>query len=96
MHFGTETFIVRVADASMEPWFGVGDYAYVDPDVPAEDGCFVAVWDEGATTTSVRRLEVTGGRWTLSALDGLWPDERLEGDAVERIRGVVVFTGRKP
>ena len=96
MDFGAELFIVRVADDSMEPRLGVGDYVYVDPDVPAEDGCFVAVWDQGAETTSIRRLAVTEGRWTVSALDASWSDERLEGDAVERVRGVVVFIGRKP
>ncbi|MXY56147.1 MAG: S24 family peptidase [Gammaproteobacteria bacterium] len=94
--FGTETFIVRVVDGSMAPQFVVGDYAYVDPDVPAEDGCFVAVRDEGAETMSIRQLVVAGGRWTVRALDESWPDERLQGDSVERICGVVVFTGRKP
>ena len=96
MAFGTETFIVRVVDGSMAPQFVVGDYAYVDPDVPAEDGCFVAVRDEEAETMSIRQLVLAGGRWTVRAFDEWWPDERLQGDSVERICGVVVFTGRKP
>ena len=45
--FGSETFIVRVAEDAMAPRVRVGDYVWVDPDEPAAHSRFVAVRDPG-------------------------------------------------
>jgi len=79
----------------MEPAFHNGDFLYVDPDVPAADGRYVAV-TETENGTTVRLFREEAGRRVLRTLN---PDrvDRLVDTANETIiAGVVVFAGREP
>ena len=58
MQYGPDTFFLRMADTSTSPRFEDGDFLWVDPDEPAEDGRFVAM----------------DGRRVLRALCGDWPE----------------------
>ena len=74
MH-GRETFIVRAGDDGAAPRVASGEYAWVDPDEPAEHGRLVALWEDGEdSATLVRLLVVEDGRRILRALDEGWPE----------------------
>ena len=89
---GPDTFVLRVAGQSMAPRFPEGDYIFVDPDVPAENGRFVVVRrDDGAT---FKQLVEEDGRRFLRAANPDWPEPIVEVDAHASICGVVVFQGR--
>ena len=77
------------------PRLRAGEFAYVDPDEPAVDGCLVAVWDGEPRATTVRLYVEEDGRRVLRALDRGDPDRVVEADNETDIRGVVVFRGRK-
>ena len=95
MHYGPETFIVRLALADgMEPAFRAGDFAYVDPDLSAEHGHTAAVRRPGGAM-AVRRFLVEDGRRVLRALDPDVPDVVLDTENETMLQGVVVFVGRK-
>jgi len=51
----------------MQPAFQRGDFLYVDPDVPAEDGRYVAIKRE--TGTTVRLYREDDGRRELRTLN---------------------------
>ena len=53
--FGSETFIVRIAEDAMAPHVRAGDYVWVDPDETATDGCLVAVRDPARGEETVVR-----------------------------------------
>ena len=92
--FGRETFIVRVAEDAMAPRVRAGDHVWVDPDEPAADGSLVAVRDPGrGGETVVRLLVERGGRRTLRALDGRFPERTVDAGNETDIRGVVVLVG---
>ena len=89
---GPNTFVLRVAGHSMAPRFPDGDYIFVDPDVPAENGRFVVVRrDDGAT---FKQLVEEDGRRYLKAANPDWPEPIVEIDADAAVCGVVVFQGR--
>lgn len=93
MHFGPESFVFRLEDASMEPRFAEGDYVYVDPDVPMRPGDCVAVRRKG--TMTVRQLAEEDGRWVLRTLDRNAVDCVVTRDNETMVCGVVVFAGRR-
>ena len=68
--FGSETFIVRIAEDAMAPRVRDGDYVWIDPDEPAVDRRFVAVRDPArGGETVVRQLVERDGRRILRAFD---------------------------
>ena len=82
-------------DDALAPVAAAGDFAWIDPDEPAEDGRLVAVWEDGpGSATLVRLLEAEDGRRVLRALDPGWPERVLDRDNETMIRGTVVFLGR--
>ena len=87
--------MVRVFDGSMAPSLRAGDYVYVDPDEPAADRRFVAVWDGEPRATTVRLYVMEDGRRVLRALNADYPDRVVDAVNETDIRGVVVFRGRK-
>ena len=92
--FGSETFIVRIAEDAMAPRVRAGDYVWVDPDEPAADGRLVAVRDpERGGETVVRLLVERDGRRILRALDDCCPERIIDSGNETEIRGVVVFVG---
>lgn len=94
MHFGPDTFIMRMVGASMEPRFRDGDYLYVDPDEPARRGRFVAIRDPDTREEIARLLVVEEGRRVLRTLRGDPPEVVLDADNETMILGTVVFGGR--
>lgn len=93
--YGPETFVVCVVDDALAPRIAAGDYVHVDPDEPAEDGRFVAVWADGpGSETLVRLMAVEDGVRTLRATEPGWPEIALTYDNETMIRGTVVFAGR--
>ena len=95
VEFGPATFTLRVRGDRMAPQIRHGDYVYVDPDVPAEPGLFVALAHGEPGEATVWQLAEEGGLRVLRALDARCPDRALDADAEALIRGVVVFAGRK-
>ena len=92
--FGSETFIVRIAEDAMAPRVRVGDYVWVDPDEPAVHGSLVAVRDPGrGGETVVRHLIERDGRRILRALDDRCPERTVDAGNESDIRGVVVLVG---
>ena len=94
MHYGPDTFAVRVADASMAPDLPQGRWAFVDPDEPMAPGRLVGVDDPATGSVAVRRLVGEDGRRILRAADPAWPDVTLTRDNETLIRGTVVAVGR--
>ena len=93
MDFGSDTFIARLANDSMEPAFSRGDFIYVDPDVPMRPGDFVAV--RRGDTTTARQLKDEEGRLVLRTLSPDKQDCLVSAANETTILGVVVFWGRK-
>ena len=92
--FGRETFIERVDDDALAPLAAAGDFAWIDPDEPAEDGRLVAVWADGpGSATLVRMLVVEDGCRVLRGLNPGWAEIAVHGDNETMIRGTVVFVG---
>ena len=94
MHFGADTFIVRVPDDAMRPAFREGDYVYVDPDEPIASDEFVWVRVD-ATTVTVRFYTEEDG---IRVLRTFVPDRvECEVDAGNdtMIGGVVVYWGER-
>jgi len=92
--FGPDTFVVRFCDEGMQPAFQRGDFLYVDPDVPAEDGRYVAIKRE--TGTTVRLYREDDGRRELRTLNPDRVDCVVDASNETMISGVVVFAGRTP
>ena len=88
-------FPIRLSDDSMAPRLRAGEFAYVDPDEPAVDGCLVAVWDGEPRAATVRQYVEEDGRRVLRALQGGHPDRVVHADNGTDIRGVVVSRGRR-
>ena len=94
--FGSETFIVRIAEDAMAPRVRAGDYVWIDPDEPVADGCLVAVRDTGCGGETVVRLLIErDGRRILRALDERFPERTVDAGNETDIRGVVVFVGNR-
>ncbi len=66
--FGPELFLVRLSDDGMAPRLRAVDFAYVDPDEPAVDGCLVAVWDPAP-----RPRDAAGWAGTARSLRAAYP-----------------------
>ena len=75
----------------MEPRFREGEYAYVDPDEPAVDGCFVGVGDAEADTTVIRQFGRENGQIVLRTLNPCRVERVLDKDSETMIQGVAVF-----
>lgn len=95
MDFGLDTFVLRLVGDAMAPVFRAGELIYVDPDVPAESGRFVAMRHEGTGTTLVRRIVEEDGRQVLRAQDSDVPDCGFGAEMGTSFLGVVVFAGRE-
>ena len=93
--YGPETFVVRVEGHSMEPRFRDGEYAYVDPDEPAVDGCFVGVADAKAETMVIRQLGRENGQIVLRTLNPCRIERVLDKDSETMIQGVALFVVRR-
>ena len=93
--FGPATFALRVRGDRMAPRIRHGDYVYVDPEMSAEPGRFVALAHGEPGEATVWQIVEEGGLRVLRALDARCPDRALDTDAEALIRGVVVFAGRK-
>lgn len=93
--FSRETFIARADDDGVAPHVARGDFAWVDPDEPANPGRLVAAWSDGpGSATLVRSMLLVDGRRVLRAQDDASPDIVLDADNETMIRGTVVFAGR--
>lgn len=77
----------------MAPELRAGDFIYVDPDLSAEDGHWVAVKRPGEAMT-VRRFLIEDGTRVLRALDSEVPEVVLDTSNETMLQGVVVFWGR--
>jgi len=93
MHYGRDTFAMRVEGHSMEPRVRDGDHVFVDPDEPARHGRFVAVLDGDGEGVLVRLLVEEDGARTLRTLQPGWPDLMINESNETDILGVVVFVG---
>ena len=92
--FGSETFIVHIAEDAMAPRVRAGDYVRVDPDEPATHGSVVAVRGPGrGGDTVVRLLIERDGRRIQRALDERCPERAVDAGNETEIRGVVMFVG---
>ena len=92
--FGSETFIVHIAEDAMAPRVRAGDYVWVDPDEPAAHGSVVAFRDPGrGGDTVVRLLIKRDGRRILRALVERCPERAVDAGNETEIRGVVMFVG---
>ena len=96
VHYGSETFYLRMDDASMAPRFEAGVWLYVDPDEPAEAGRYVGIEDPRTGMRTARLMVEEGGRRVLRALDDGWPEIVLDHDNETMILGTVVFGGSRP
>ena len=96
VHYGSETFLLRMGDGSMRPRFEAGDWLYVDPDEPAEPGRCVGIEDPDGGGRTARLMVERDGRRVLRALDGGRPDIVLDRDNETMILGTVVFRGARP
>ena len=94
--YGPETFVVRVEGEAMAPRFQDGDYAWVDPDEPAADGCFVGVRVREAGPVVIRQLGLDKGRLVVRTLNPPRLERTLVGEDETLIEGVAVFVGRRP
>ncbi len=90
---GPDTFVLRVAGESMAPRFPDGEYIFVDPDVPAENGSFVVVRRANDGAATFKQLVVEDGRRYLKAANPNWPEPIVEIEAGAAVCGVVVFRG---
>ena len=93
MDYGPETFVARMADASVAPDLPRGWWAFVDPDEPMAPGLLVGVDDPATDEVTVRRLVEEDGRRILRAADRGWPDVLVTRDNETLIRGTVVLVG---
>ena len=91
---GPDTFVLRVAGESMAPRFPDGDYVFVDPDVPAENGSFVVVRRANDGAATFKQLVVEDDRRYLKAANPNWPEPIVEAEPDAAVCGVVVFQGR--
>ena len=93
MHYGSETFVARMADDSMVPRVCARDFFFVDPDEPAEPGRLVGLRDPESGEVTCRLLVAEDGKRLFRAADPHWPDRVLTRDNETMIAGTVVFVG---
>ena len=93
MHFGRETFLIRMEGHSMTPRFDHGDYLWVDLDERALPGRVIAITDPETGEPTARLMAEVDGRRVLRALCADWPEIVLDSDNEAMILGVVVFAG---
>ena len=91
---GPNSFVLKVAGESMAPRFPHGDYIFVDPDRPAENGGFVVVRRPGGGDATFKQLLEEDGRRFLKAANPNWPEPIVEVEPGASVCGVVVFQGR--
>jgi SOS-response transcriptional repressor LexA len=89
----SETFVLRVRGASMEPKFHEGDLIFVDPNVEAGNNSYVVVRLEDSNEATFKQLLIDGEHTYLKALNPDWPDRIIRIDRRAVISGVVVFKG---
>jgi len=89
-----KTFVLRVRGASMEPEYRDGDWIFVDPEGPTENGSHVVVMLDNAKEATFKKLVLEGDHKFLEALNPDWPDRiiRINGNA--SILGTVIFSGK--
>lgn len=89
------TFVLRVIGSSMEPEYHDGDWIFVDPDRPAENGAHVVVRLEEEYEATFKKLVVDeNGHKYLMALNPSWPDRVIKINGKATIVGVVIFSGK--
>lgn len=93
---GPGTFVLKVTGESMAPRFSDGDYIFVDPDVPAENGSYVVVRRPNDGAATFKQLIVEDGRRFLKAVNPNWPEPIVEAAPDAAVCGVVIFQGRPP
>ena len=91
---GADAFVLKVSGESMAPRFPDGDYIFVDPDRPAENGSFVVVRRPGGGDATFKQLVEEDGRRFLKAANPDWPEPIVEVEPDATVCGVVVFQGR--
>ena len=91
---GPNTFVLKVAGDSMAPRFPDGDYIYVDPDLPAENGGFVVVRRPEGGDATFKQLVEEDGRRFLKAANPDWPERIVELAPGAAVCGVVFFQAR--
>lgn len=92
MHYGADTFVLRMPVAAMEPRIAADAYVYADPDEPAEPGRLVSIVEPETGRATVRLMVLEDGVRVLRALSG-WPDIVLDRENEIMITGTVVFVG---
>jgi SOS-response transcriptional repressor LexA len=89
----TGTFVLQVKGQSMEPRFRDGEYIFIDPDIPADNGKYVVVRLEDTQEATFKQIIIEGGRTYLKALNPDWPTRIMEITQQAVVCGVVVFKG---
>jgi len=89
----TGSFVLRVKGQSMEPRFRDGEYIFIDPEMPADNGKFVVVRLEDTQEATFKQIIIEGGRTYLKALNPDWPTRIMEITQQAVVCGVVVFKG---
>lgn len=89
----TETFVLRVRGASMEPRFHDGEHIFVDPGVPASSEKYVIAHIHGSEEPVLRQVILEGGRRFLRPCNPMWPEPIIELNYNITIVGVVVYKG---
>jgi SOS-response transcriptional repressor LexA len=81
-----EPYVLMVHGDSMLPEFEDGDVIVIEPDGLVKDGSYVVAFHNGEYT--FRQLRIQDGRYSLVALNALFPSEDVPG--IEVIKGVVI------
>ncbi|MBG53341.1 MAG: hypothetical protein CML99_13130 [Rhodobiaceae bacterium] len=89
-----KTFVLRVRGASMEPEYRDGDWIFVDPEGPTENGSHVVVMLDNAKEATFKKLVLEGDRKFLEALNPDWPDRIIRVNGNASILGTVIFSGK--
>lgn len=90
-----QTFVLKVVGESMfDPAgpksFREGDYIFVDPERPANNGSLVVVRLEDEQEATFKQLVIEGGKQYLKALNPSWPSRIIEVNGRATICGVVI------
>ena len=88
------TFALRVRGESMEPEYFEGDIVYVDPSAKRAHRKDVVVNSGSTEETTLKRLIFEGELAYLKTLNPNYPEPIRQVTKHDRIRGVVVFSGR--
>ncbi len=89
----SETFVLRVRGASMEPKFREGELIFVDPLAPVSHGKYVVVRLEESNEVTFKQWIEEEGKKYLKTLNPDWPNRITEVTPDARVCGVIVFKG---